>query len=520
MTGIIVVTPVKLPPPTPALTDAERIGLLEQRLHRAELENALLREMLRLERIRKYGPGSEKLSDLQLNLLEGEPGVTREEVEAESRREPLPDAPSGTSVARGPRHPGRQKLPEHLPRVERIVACPPEQCVCEACGSETALVGYEQSEQLDREPARYFVLVTRREKRACRSCPQGGVKAAPLPARIIAKSLVSDRVVVDTIVSKYGDHQPLYRQSAMLERDAGVTISRATMDGWLMQVGNLLIPVAGAMALELLSGTYLQVDETPVPVQSHDGRGKNLQAYLWQYGRPGGSAVFDFRPGRGREGPKKFLGQFAGILQTDGYAAYDRVGGAGIVHAACWAHARRKLIEAVKLNPDDRVAAALARRIDALFAVDAEARASGLDHEARHALRLERSAPLLGLLRTELEQARAAALPAGALGKAVSYTLSLWTKLTCFLQHPELELSNNLAENSMRPVALGRKNWIHIGSEEAGPKVAAILSVVESCRRLNIPLRDYLSAALPGLAGQPISNVRNLTPAAWAASRS
>jgi hypothetical protein len=170
------------------------------------------------------------------------------------------------------------------------------------------------------EPAKYFVLVTKREKRACKACAEG-VVAAPLPPRIIEKGLASDRIVIDTIISKYCDHTPLYRQSVMLERETGLELSRATLDGWVMRVGELLIPVVAAMRRELLRGGYLQADETPVAVQMHDGRGKNHQAYLWQYGRPSGAVVFDFRLGRGRDGPKQFLDQFEGILQTDGYAA-------------------------------------------------------------------------------------------------------------------------------------------------------------------------------------------------------
>ena len=250
-----------------------------------------------------------------------------------------------------------------------------------------------------------------------------------------------------------------------------------------------------------------------------DGRGRNHQAFLWQYGKPGGNVVFDFRMGRGRDGPVKFLGQYEGILQTDGYAAYGRVGGSRMVHAACWAHVRRKLFDAVKLNPEDRMAAQLVARIDELFAVDAEARDAGMDHGARHVLRGERSRRLLDVMKKEMETAQAAVLPASALGKGVSYTLSLWEKLTRFLEHPELELSNNWAENSMRPVVLGRKNWIHVGSEQAGPKVAAVLSVVETCRRLKLPVREYLARVLPGLGNVPVQRVHQYTPAAWAASR-
>jgi transposase len=379
------------------------------------------------------------------------------------------------------------------------------------------VIGHEVSEQLDVEPAKYFVVVTKREKRACQHCQEGGVTAAPAPARIVDKSLASDRVVIDTVVGKYSDHLPLYRQSAILEREAGVEIGRATLDGWVMRVGELLVPVAKAMRVELVSGSYIQADETTVDVQMHDGRGQNHQAYLWQYGRPGGATVFDFRLGRGRDGPKEFLGQFEGRLQTDGYGAYDHVGGPAMVHAGCWAHARRKFYEAAKLNPGDAAAVRIVADIDELFAIDARAREENMDQAARQALREKHARPLLEIIRQHIEAARRDALPSSALAKAANYTLALWTKLARFLEYPELELSNNLAENSMRPVALGRKNWIHVGSPQAGPKVAAILSVVESCRRLKIPVREYLSAVLPGLADISIQRLPELTPTAWAA---
>jgi hypothetical protein len=274
------------------------------------------------------------------------------------------------------------------------------------------------------------------------------------------------------------------------------------------------------MGRELLGGSYIQADETTVDVQMRGAlwarRGQNHQAYLWQYGTPGGGVVFDFRLGRGRDGPKKFLGQFEGILQTDGYGAYEHVGGPKMVHAACWAHARRKFFEATQLNPSDAVATRIVGMIDDLFGIDAQAREQNLDHAARQSLRLKWAEPLVEIIRGEVEAARDASLPASALGKAANYTLSLWRKLTRFLEYPELELSNNLAENSMRPVALGRKNWIHVGSQQAGPKVAAILSIVESCRRLKIPIREYLAAVLPGLADISIRRLAELTPLAWA----
>src|SRR5258705_2776223 len=488
------------------------LSIDQDQLRFAEYKVRVLEERLRQVRIEKYGPGSEKLSDAQLELLELEPGVSSAEVKAESERDQLklPLKPRR-------RHPGRQELPPHLPRIEKIIACTPEQCVCGNCGKENSVIGYEKSEQLDVKPAEYFVVVTKREKRACKDCEEQGVQSAPVAPRIIEKGLASDRVVIDTVVSKYADHVPLSRQSAILEREPGIELSRATLDGWVMRVGELLRPISAAMGQELLSGSYIQADETTVGVQMHDGRGKNHQAYLWQYSRPGGPVVFDFRMGREREGPKLFLGNFEGILQSDGYGAYDHIGGKSIVHSACWAHARRKFFDAVKLNPKDQTSIRIVEQMNERFAIDAQARQEGLSQIDRHVLRLEKAKPLLEQIKATIQAARAGALPKSALAKACNYNLTLWSRLSRFLEYPELELSNNLAENAMRPIVLGRKNWIHVGSKEAGPRVAAIISIVETCRRLRLPLRDYLSSVLPGLADFPSNRVAELTPKAWAA---
>ena len=490
----------------------------EYELQYAQMKVQVLEERLRQQRIAKYGPGSETLSNLQLELLDLEPGVSNAEVAAESEREALLCSPDEKKERR--KHPGRQTLPAHLPRVEKIVVCTPEQCKCGNCGADKTVIGYEVSEVLDVKPAEYFVQVTKREKRACKQCEEQGVSTAPLPVRIIEKSLVSDGIIIDTVVRKYADHNPLYRQSVILLRDAGIDIGRATQCGWVMTVGEMLMPVVGVMRRELLAGSYIQADETPVDVQMHDRRGKNHQSYLWQYGTPGAGTVFDFRMGRGREGPARFLDKFAGMLQTDGYAAYDRgVGSSKMVHAACWSHARRQFVDAIKLNKQDAASISIVELMDKLFAIDARARDEKMDHAARHDLRQQEAPPLLEKIREQILAMSRNVLPKSAAGKACSYTLTLWKRLECFLDYPELELSNNLAENSMRGVALGRKNWIHIGSQQAGPRVAAILSVVESCRRLRIPVRDYLHEILPGLANRSIQSLEQLTPAAYAASK-
>ncbi|HKN70767.1 MAG TPA: transposase, partial [Terriglobales bacterium] len=264
-------------PSAPA--DLELIAQLKSKLQYAELRIRVLEERLRLMRIEKYGAGGEKLSQAQMQLFALEPVISDMTEPAESEH-----APAHRSIKKF-KHPGRQGLPANLPRVERILPCTPDQRVCKRCGRETVVIGYEESSQLDVEPAKYFVLVTKREKRACRSCEELGVVAAPLLPRIIEKCLASDRIVVDTVVSKYCNHIPLHRQSMILERDLGLEISRATLDGWVLKVGELLIPMVAAMRRELINGSYVQADETPVAVQTREGRGKNHQAYLWQYSR-------------------------------------------------------------------------------------------------------------------------------------------------------------------------------------------------------------------------------------------
>jgi transposase len=491
-----------------------RITTLERELAWAHLKIQALTEELRQQRIQRLGPRSETLSDLQLELLaDEEPGTTRDEVEAEAGRERI--------VNMAPRerkpHPGRQRFPQNLPRVEEVIPCVEHRC--KECGAETTVIGYDESEQLDVEPARYFVRVTKREKRACRCCQQGTVVMPPLEPRIVDKGLASDRVVIHTVVAKYCDHLPLYRQAAMLEREAGLAIGRATLDGWVMRVGKLLDPVVVAMRHDLLGASYLQADETTVPVQMHDQRGADHQAYLWQYGKPGGETVFDFCLGRGRDGPRRFLGQWEGILQTDGYQAYDHIGGPKLVHVGCWAHARRKFVDAVKVNPQDAAAVTMVTRLDALFLVDRYARQQQVGMAERLALRREHAASWAEEIRQECVALLKTVLPKSALGQAAAYTLNMWAKLRRCFDYAEVELSNNLAENSMRPVALGRKNWLHVGSAQAGPKVAAILSVVESCRRLGAPVTEYLMDILPGMNRRKLSEVAQLTPARWSTSR-
>ena len=499
--------------------EQERLSKEEQRLLK---ENQYLREQLRLERIKKYGAGSEKLSDLQLALLNTEPSVSAAEIETEAAKTAPEDQQAlEKSVQKEKRkHPGREELPAHLPREEKVIACTPEQCRCAQCGGEKKVIGYEESEQLDCEPVRYFVRVTRREKRACAKCEELGVSAAPLPERIVEKSKLSDRLIVQVTIAKYCDHLPLYRQAAQMEREAGVEISRGTLCGLILQVGERLQPIAQVLQADLLAGGYIQADETPVPLQSSEKKGSHHRAYLWQYGRPAGPVVFEFQRGRGREGPEKFLGNFEGVLQNDGYTAYEQVGGPKIQRAACLAHARRYFVQAQDVAGEgDRTALEILAEFSTIYAVEAQAREAKLDVGQRLALRQEHTVPVLERLKEKILAARQKTLPKHALGKACTYALKLWPRLILFAADGRIEADNNWSENAIRPVALGRKNWMHIGSQEAGVRIAAILSVIATCKRLQIPVKEYLEDVLPRLANWPASHVAELSPMQWAARR-
>lgn len=505
----------------------------DQALHAAEQIIQQLKEALRLERIRKYGSRSEKLSDLQLELLADEPGVSSEEVAGEVERGPLPDASASaqsdnTSAAKPSsarhKHPGRNELPAHLARVDKIIPCAPEQCACGECGKEKKVIGYERTEVLSMKPAEYYVTVFLREKRACAKCEEHGVTTAAVLARIAPRSIFADETIIEFIIRKYADSLPLFRQQAMLRRDAGMDVALSTINDAVLRVGELLIPVVDGMARDLLSGGYIQADETYCGVQTQEKKGENHRAWFWQYSAPGLGVIFDFEMTRGREVPQKFFKNYGGILHTDGYVAYEKdVGNKDVIRACCWAHARRRFIDALKVQTKGHVADSKVERavalMDGLFAIDREAREQSLSLEDRHALRQERAPALLDELKALLLEmlASRAYLKKSVAGQAIAYTLKRWEKLTHFLEHPVIELSTNWAENSMRPIAIGRRNWLQIGSKEAGPKIAAIFSIMESCRKLGVPVRQYLADVLPGLADRSIQSLAELTPMAYAA---
>jgi transposase len=314
-------------------------------------------------------------------------------------------------------------------------------------------------------------------------------------------------------------HLPLYRQEAQMAREGEALVSRSTLCDWVMQCGFLLQAVVREMHRDLLAGGYIQADETPIGVQSAEVQGRNHRGYLWQHGHPQGSVIFDYRDGRGRDGPSQMLRGFRGKLQTDGYSVYGQLKLDGVLHFACMAHVRRKFYEAAEVNRTDATLVEIVRGIDRLYAIEARARETQLTGEQRAVLRQAESRPILERLHAVISRHRQQVLPKSLTGSACEYALGQWHKLERYLEHGEVEIDNNPAERSIKPVAIGRKNWLHFGSKHAGPNIAAILSVIETCHRLKISTREYLLEVLPRLANGTTGDVPSLTPKAWAAAR-
>jgi transposase len=495
------------------------VGRLEQVVRTKDQIIELLDQKIRLLNFKLWGPKGETISPAQTALLFEEASVAPAEIQTEAdlppaqKENPLPRASQSRA-----HHPGREKLPEHLERREVVIPCHPKDCLCDPCGAERPVIGYETSEELVCEPATFWVRVNKREKRGSHCQEEQGVAAAPAPAKIVPKSKLSDEFIIEALAKKFEQHQPVYRQCAVLSDNHGIDLSRATVTSAILAAGGLLTAVVRAQAGELRQSSYLQADETPVPVQTGETPGRHHKAYLWEYSQPGGPVVFDFQMGRGREGPETFLQGFRGTLQCDGYAAYDKLG-QDIVFAGCMAHARRGFVDANKLAPQNPLPVEIIERISHLYAVEEKARQGGLGAAERQALRQEQSAPLMAALKLRLVEIRQQIPPGSKLAQACDYAMGQWSRLEVFLTNGLVEIDNNWCEGAMRPLALGRKNWLHLGSREAGPKVAAIASIVETCRRLDINLRAYLKEVLPKLGDWPANRVAELTPSAWKAAQ-
>lgn len=404
---------------------------------------------------------------------------------------------------------GRMPLPSHLRREE--ITIEPENL---PEGSKK--IGEEVTEVLEYKKAEIYVRKYIRPKYALPK--EGGIKVAHLPSLPIPKGNAGASLLAHILISKYVDHLPLYRLQQQFKR-LGIDISDKTIGGWVAAGSDLLTVVYDRLVIRTQKSGYVQADETPIRVLDKDKKGECHKGYFWIYQSPLEKTVcFQYRKGRGKAGPKEFLENFQGALQADGWQVYDMFEKAnGITLLGCMAHVRRKFDEA-RGNHLELAQYALTE-IQKLYAVERKARESGLDAEKRKELRQNESAPILKGLKTWLMDNAPAkgsrVTPKSTIGMAISYALSMWGRLERYLEDGRYEIDNNLVENSIRPVAIGRKNYLFAGSHEAAQRAAMIYSLVATCKKNDVDPSEWFSDVLSRIQGHPINKIDELLPNNW-----
>jgi transposase len=482
------------------------IATLQDQLTKSQRENAALRHQLDVLCQRLFGKKSERVDARQLQLaleqLANEPGAVTEPIEMDSG-----DTPVRGHSRRRPT--GRRPLPGHLPRrrVEIDVSDADQQC---ACGHAKTRIGESIAEKLEYEPASFVVIETVRAKYACPRCHDGVVEA-PAPPQAIEKSLAGEGLLAHVVVSKYVDHLPLYRLEQIFARER-IDLSRTTLCEWIAAVATALAPIGEQLRREIVGTSYVQTDDTSVTVL--DERGGSYKGRLWTYLDPiGRQVVFDATRTHERDGPDQFLADFRGKLQADAYRGYDRLYQTGrVLEIGCWAHARRRFVEAFMT---DTTPARMIALIQQLY--DVERVATALTPEARQARRHEQSAPLLAHIDAERARLASIVLPKSPVGDGLRYLTNQWAALQRFVEDGRLAIDNNRAENQLRVVAVGRKNWLFAGSFEGARRAALLYSLVQSCKLIDIPPFAYLKDVLLRVATHPHRLIHQLTPHGWAA---
>lgn len=397
-------------------------------------------------------------------------------------------------------HRGRNKLPEHLPVREIIIN--PE-------GNTNGLkkIGEERTEILEYTPGKFFKLVLIRPKYEKES--QEGVLIADLPSRPIEKCLAGNALLSSILINKYVDHLPLYRQRQIFKR-ADIEIAPSTIDSWIQQLGKLLDPLYDAMVDTIKNDGYLQADETPTRVLDKQKKGKTHRGYYWVYYSPlKRMVVFDYQKGRGKDAPKKILDEFTGYLQTDGYQAYSQYKNKkDVTHLACWAHARRYFEKA--LDQDQTRAEFAMLQIQKIYTIEREI--ADLSANQKKVVRLEKSLPILNDFGKWIYNENKLVLPKSLIGKAFLYAINLWDSLLAYLYNGELLIDNNPIENSIRPNALGRKNYLFAGSHEGAHRTAMFYTFFGTCKIHNVDPQKWLNAVLEQIADHKVNKLHELFP--------
>ena len=462
-------------------------------------------EVAQLRRAR-FGARTEQLSGEQAQLFEEtvQTDVAAVETEIETIG-PQPAEPTEPAATR----PRRAPLPAHLPRTD--IHHEPDSTVC-PCGCTLARIGEDVAEKLDYTPGVFTVERHIRGKWVCAQCET--LIQAPVPAHVIDKGIPTARLLAQVLIAKYQDHLPLYRQEAIFAR-AGVAIARSTLAQWVGQCGVALQPVTDALKDEVLTHPVLHADETPVAMLD-PGAGKTKRAYLWSYSvgahDPCKAVVYDFAESRAGKHAEAFLGEWRGTLVCDDYSGYKNLLSKGLIEAGCMAHARRKFFE-LKVANQSAIAAEALDYFAALYGVEREA--AQMSVEARLLLRGERGRPIANDLHGWLQQRRLQVPTGSATAKALDYSLRRWQALTHYLTDGNVPIDNNWIENQIRPIALGRKNWLFAGSLRAGRRAAAIMSLIQSAKLNGLEPLGYLADVLARLPTQPNSRIGELLPHRW-----
>jgi transposase len=489
------------------------------------LQNTVLKQQHQIDGLikRLYGRSSEKLDPNQLLMqeliLEADQNTTQK------IEDPLPVVITTTVAAHVRNHHGRQKLPEHLKRIEHVLDVKEDKKVC-GCGKRLVHIGDDITERLDYQPSSLLVNSYVRPKYACGDsrCDGCGVKQHSTPEGPIERCEADSGLLAYVITEKYNHHTPLYRIEDKLERE-GVNISRQTMADWMAGCAKTLSPLYNLMRDKILEYDIVGNDDTPVDMR--DGPNKGIQtARMWA--TVGGEnfkyTLYNFTTNRCKEGPLEFFKNYKGFFMSDAYAGYSGLGKPPtkeettthiVTHLACWAHARRYFKDAETTSP--RAAAEVLLLIANLYHVETQAKL--LRSQDRYALRLKESTVLLDKIKMKLEDHLPGHLPQSPMRQAINYTLGLWKELNAYLQDGRLPIDNNLAENAIRSIALGRKNWLFVGSEKGGHTAAVLMTIIATCHKNNINTWAYLKDVLQRIQSHPISRLEELLPDQWQKNR-
>ena len=474
-------------------------------------ENAILRQKLDALARRFFGKKSEQLNAAQLELLLS--GLSDGSLESIEEEEPPSARPPRRS---SPPNSRRIRTPDNLEVVRTVIEPEPVQAEPE----NWKQIDQEVSRQLDYQPGKFFWQETVRPKYVRRNQRTEAPVTAPAPERVAEHSLAAPGLLAQILVSKYCDHLPFYRQEQIFWQRHGVFIARQQMVQWTEQSVRLLSGITDCLKEQLRQSPYVQVDETPVRYQDPNLPGRCGQGYLWTGLVPGHCVVYDWHPSRAARCLDSLLGEdFTGKLQCDGYSAYPAFAKdkAEVILLGCWAHARRNFFEAQSQAP--RVAGWFLNQTRLLYRWEDELRQSRAGPVVRQVKRSSHHRMVVERLGRALDRLQSRYLPQSPMGQAISYALNQWPMLQRFLEHGEVEIDNNRVENAIRPTALGKKNWLFFGSEEAGQRSAVIYTLIENCRMHGVEPYAYLKEVLERLPRTTNQQVAQLTPLNWKRTR-